>query len=120
MIRISNIKIAAQKEQKKILEQEICRLLRIKSLQQLEYHIVKKSIDARKKESIFCIYTVDVAGLKEEAKLVAKCKKDNIAIAKPEVYMEPVNGQELLQNRPVVIGAGPAGVFAALLLAEHG
>ena len=44
MIRISNIKIAAQKEQKKILEQEICRLLRIKSLQQLEYHIVKKSI----------------------------------------------------------------------------
>ena len=120
MIRISNIKIAVQKEQKKVLEQEICRLLRLKSLQQLEYHIVKKSVDARKKESIFCIYTVDVAGIKEEAKLVAKCRKDNIAIAKQEQYAEPVHGDAVLSGRPVVIGAGPAGLFAALLLAEHG
>ncbi len=120
MIRISNIKINAQKEQKKVLEQEICRLLHIKSLQQLEYHIVKKSIDARKKESIQCIYTVDIAGLKDEAKIVAKCKKDNITIAKQEQYAEPIHGIELLEHRPVVIGAGPAGLFAALLLAEHG
>lgn len=120
MIRISNIKIAAQKEQKKVLEQEICRMLRIKSLAQSSYHIVKKSIDARKKESIQCIYTVDVAGLKDEAKIVAKCKKDNIAIAKQERYEEPLHGDKKLVNRPVVVGAGPAGLFAALLLAEHG
>ena len=71
MIRISNIKIAAYKEQHKVLEQEICRLLHIKSLQNLQYHIVKKSVDARKKDSIQCIYTVDVSGLKDEAKIVA-------------------------------------------------
>ena len=82
MIRISNIKIGAHKEQKKILEQEICRMLHIKSMQGLSYHIVKKSIDARKKESIQCIYTVDIAGMKDEHKVVAKCKKDNITIAK--------------------------------------
>ncbi|MBQ5857390.1 MAG: NAD(P)/FAD-dependent oxidoreductase [Peptococcaceae bacterium] len=120
MIRISNIKVAAQKDQKKVLEQEICRMLRIKSLAQSSYHIVKKSIDARKKESIQCIYTVDVAGLNDEAKLVAKCKKDNISIAKQERYAEPVHGDKKLANRPVVVGAGPAGLFAALLLAEHG
>ena len=120
MIRISNVKIAAQKEQKKVLEQEICRMLRIKSLAQLQYHIVKKSIDARKKESIQCIYTVDVAGLKDEAKIVAKCKKDNITIAKQERYEEPIHGDKPLGHRPVVVGAGPAGLFAALLLAEHG
>ena len=120
MIRISNVKIAAQKEQKKVLEQEICRMLRIKSLAQLQYHIVKKSIDARKKESIQCIYTVDVAGLKDEAKIVAKCKKDNITIAKQERYEEPIHGDKPLSHRPVVVGAGPAGLFAALLLAEHG
>ena len=43
MIRISNIKVAAQKDQKKVLEQEICRMHRIKSLAQSSYHNVKKT-----------------------------------------------------------------------------
>ena len=120
MIRISQIKIAAQKEQRKELEREICRLLRLKSLQQISYTIVKKSVDARKKEAIQCIYTVDVAGVKEGAKGVAKCRKDTITIAKQECYQEPAHGELQLSGRPVVIGAGPAGLFAALLLAEHG
>ena len=120
MIRITNIKIAAHKEQKKVLEQELCRLLHIKSLQNLQYQIVKKSIDARKKESIQCIYTVDVSGVKDEAKVVAKCKNNNITIAHKESYTEPAHGDKTLLYRPVVIGAGPAGLFAALLLAEHG
>ena len=120
MIRISNIKIGAQKEQKKVLEQEICRILHIKSLQGLSYRIEKKSVDARKKESIQCIYTVNIAGMKDEHKVVSKCKKDTVTIAKEEQYTEPVHGTHPLQHRPVVIGAGPAGLFAALLLAEHG
>ena len=95
MIRITNIKIAAHKEQQKVLEQELCRLLHIKSLQNLQYHIVKKSIDARKKESIQCIYTVDVSGVKDEAKIVAKCKNNNITIAHKESYTEPVHGDKL-------------------------
>ena len=120
MIRITNIKIAAHKEQQKVLEQELCRLLHIKSLQNLQYQIVKKSIDARKKESIQCIYTVDVSGVKDEAKVVAKCKNNNITIAHKESYTEPAHGDKTLSYRPVVIGAGPAGLFATLLLAEHG
>ena len=114
MIRISNIKIGAHKEQKKVLEQEICRMLHIKSMQGLSYHIVKKSIDARKKESIQCIYTVDIAGLKDEQKIVAKAKKDTITIAKEDRYVEPVHGETALQHRPVVIGAGPAGCRIAI------
>lgn len=120
MIRISNIKIGAHKAQQKVLEQEICRILHIKSLQGLRWRIVKKSIDARKKESIQCIYTVDVAGIPEEAKVVSKCKKDTVSIAKEEGYIAPVPGTIVLNHRPVVIGAGPAGLFAALTLAEQG
>ncbi len=120
MLRISNIKIAAQKDQKKVLEQEICRILHVKALKPLRYHIVKKSIDARKKEMVFCIYTVDIEGVKEERKFAAKLKKGALSVVHPEVYVEPVHGAEPLHHRPVVIGAGPAGLFAALLLAEHG
>ena len=120
MIRISQIKIAAKKEQMQALEQEICRLLHVKTQRKLQYQIVKKSIDARKKESIFCIYTVDVAGLANEAKVVQRCRRNTVTIAPVETVPEPIAGQELLQHRPVVIGAGPAGLFAAFLLAERG
>ena len=80
MIRISNIKIAARKEQMPALEQEIRRMLHLKPQSELGYQIVKKSVDARKKEAIFCIYTVEVKGLRDEVKLVQRCKKDNITI----------------------------------------
>lgn len=120
MIRIRDIKIAAHKPQKQTLEKEIRCLLHLKGPAAYKYQIVKKSVDARKKESIFCVYTVDVAIEQDEVKLVEKCKKNNITIAKPEIYSEPVAGTAILKNRPVIIGAGPAGLFAAFLLAEHG
>ena len=120
MIRISQIKIAAKKAQTQALEQEIRRLLHVKPQTKLQYQIIKKSIDARKKESIFCIYTVDVAGLANEAKVVQKCRRNTITIAPSEAVSEPVAGQGILRQRPVVIGAGPAGLFAAFLLAERG
>ncbi len=120
MIRIANIKISAQKEQMKVLEQEICRQLRIKQLKPLRYHIVKKSIDARKKENIFCVYTVDVAGCQEEERLVNRLKRGSVSIVNPEQYVNAVPGAGVLNHQPVIIGAGPAGLFAALTLAEQG
>lgn len=120
MIRISQIKIAAKKAQEQALEQEIRRLLHVKPQAKLQYQIIKKSIDARKKDSIFCIYTVDIAGLVNEEGVVQKCRRNTITIAPSVPASEPVAGQSILQQRPVVIGAGPAGLFAALLLAERG
>ena len=73
-----------------------------------------------KRNLFFCIYTVDVAGLANEAKVVQKCRRNTITIAPSEAVSEPVAGQGILRQRPVVIGAGPAGLFAAFLLAERG
>lgn len=120
MIRIQNIKLSAAVDQTPALEQEICRQLRLKTNKVPAYRIVKKSIDARKKESIFCLYTVDVSGISGEGQLVKKLRKDNIRLQEPEVYPEPVPGEEVLAYRPVVIGAGPAGLFAAYTLALQG
>lgn len=121
MIQISNIKIAAKKDQKAALEKEIHYLLHLKPKQEVSYRIQKKSIDARKKESIFCIYTVLVDGGEKEAGMVKKCGKNNsISIVTPKVYKEPVHGTKNMAKRPVVVGSGPAGLFAAYLLAKHG
>jgi len=63
---------------------------------------------------------VDVNGVANEAELVKKCKNNAIKQYTPEQYSEPEHGDSPLRNRPVIIGAGPAGLFAAYTLAKHG
>ena len=80
----------------------------------------KKSIDARKKDDIRILYTVDVTVHKDEGKLLRRLKKDpKVTPAKTPVYHVPVP-QVLPDERPVVVGFGPGGMFAALVLAEAG
>ena len=85
-----------------------------------EYEIRKRSIDARKKPDISYSYSIDV-GLLNEAKYLKKNK--TLSIAKPVVYAyEDAKKLEIQEEskRPVVVGFGPAGIFAALLLARSG
>ncbi|AYA99391.1 NAD(P)/FAD-dependent oxidoreductase [Lachnoanaerobaculum umeaense] len=85
-----------------------------------EYEIRKRSIDARKKPEISYSYSIDVS-LLNEAKYLKKNKA--LSIAKSVVYAyEDAGKLEILEEskRPVVVGFGPAGIFAALLLARYG
>ncbi len=83
-----------------------------------EYRIHKRSIDARKKNDVRFVYAVSVTGdfpaLSEENARLSGIKE--------QLSEEPAPsfGKEPLSARPVVVGAGPAGLFAALLLAENG
>ena len=120
MIRISGIKIDAHKEQRKIIMNEIAPTLHIKLDEIIDYTINKQSIDARKKDRVYFIYTVDVKVKGNEGKLVQKCKNNNVSIAKIERYQYPELGDKQLDESPVVIGAGPAGLYATLILAELG
>lgn len=91
--------------------------LRVSEIQDLK--IVRKSLDARKKDNIHFIYSVDVAPVQDEARLLQRRKCRNIFPA-PEYHywipaLEPAGA-----GAPMVVGFGPAGMFAALVLAEAG
>lgn len=84
-----------------------------------DYKIVKKSIDARKKPDLYYSYTIDV-NVSNEDKILKKINDKDIFISPREEYKFIVTGDNLLKNRPIVVGAGPSGLFCAYMLASHG
>ena len=93
-------------------------LLKIKESDLLSYTIFKQSIDARRRDRLDFVYTVDVA-VENEAAILAK-KLPNVIEAPVVAYEYPTMGEKELTKRPVIVGFGPAGMFAALVLAEMG
>ena len=122
MIRISQLKLPCG-HSRGDLEGRVRKILRLGGGEPLRIEIRKHSIDARKKPQLFDIYTVDAdlgIGLRAEKKRIAKLRSKDISVVQPSEYSFPEAGCEKMEKRPVVIGAGPAGLFCALMLAEHG
>lgn len=116
MIRISQIKLPPEHTGQDLL-QRAGKLLKVSPDQIKELHIIKKSIDARKKPELFFVYTIDVLVEREE-KVLARCQNKNVTTAKKKPYQIPDAPVNVSGRRPVIIGAGPAGLFAAYLLAQ--
>ncbi len=109
MIRISDLKLPVYKEHE--LEKKILKTLNIKKDNLLDYSIIKKSVDSRKKPDVFFVYTIDCK-LKNEKKVSKKFKRVDV-----EKYTYPKVNKK---SSPVIIGFGPAGLFAAYILSELG
>lgn len=118
MIRISQIKLSVDHTEEELLART-AKLLKLPVSSILEYRIVKRSLDARKKEEIRYIYTLDIS-VNKEAALVKKARNANISIAPDQRYHFPESGAGRLTKRPVIVGSGPAGLFCGLFLARHG
>ena len=124
MIRLANIKIRINKAAQLDLERQALRKtilskLKIKEQELIEFAIFKKSIDARKKDEIFYVYTVDV-NVRNEERILGKCNSEGITVTPDLSYQGVPFGSEHMTERPVVIGMGPAGLFAGLMLAKNG
>lgn len=124
MIRIPNLKLKIDKvvnnnAEKQALHNTILSKLKINGNELIAFSIFKKSIDARKKDAIVYVYTVD-ATIKNETAIFKKCGKAGITSSPDMSYKSVVPGNETLNHRPVIIGMGPAGLFAGLMLAKNG
>lgn len=118
MIRINQIKLNISQSESE-LEGRIRKLLRLKS-EKISYEIVKKSLDARHKDKLMYVYSVDVrCGGIDEIKRVKELDDKNIMYTDTAKYVFP----EVLLGRDkqiAVVGSGPAGLFCGLFLARAG
>lgn len=110
MLRINNLKIRKDLTEYEIFELAIEKA-HVKKDDILAWHIARKSIDARKKEDVHYTYSIDIE-VKDEKKYrkLEKVKSFNI----PTIKIK-----NNLSTRPIIIGAGPAGLFAALTLIQN-
>ena len=101
------------------LEKKIQKILKLNHKQRFTYHIVKESIDARKKPELFMVYTIQVS-CEKEGFVLKNAKNPSVIRINPKKYELPETGNEDCVHKPLIIGAGPAGLFAAFLLVEVG
>lgn len=121
MIRIEGIKLPINHSAKQ-LEKKVISAVRLERLPEgSNVKIKRKSLDARHKPDLSYVYTVDLCiDEKTERRIVGKIKNGKVTLVTEEKYMIPDTGEMALKNRPVVVGAGPAGLFCAYLLAQKG
>ena len=118
MIRINEIRLNLN-EDEALLKAKAARLLKINEKYINSLSIFKKSVDARKKDDVHFSYSVDVEIALDENQIVSKCKSNKVSIVKPYIY-EPVQNKRKSAFRPVIVGFGPAGMLAGIILAEAG
>ena len=117
MIQVQQLKLPVGHKDTALLEALIAKL-HVKKDDILSFEVAKRSLDARKKPELFYSYVVNVQ-VKNQAAVLKKKPKNTIPFEK-KIYQLPTPLKEAPSLRPVIIGTGPAGLFAGLVLARLG
>ena len=112
MIRLRQIRVLVEEDSRELLIKKIKKVLQVDDIRDVT--IVKRSIDARQKSSLFYVYEVDVT-CQDEMRIIKKTHSPNVFLAPNEEYIIPAAGSLLMKERPVIIGSGPAGLFCGYL-----
>ena len=135
MIQIQQLRLRPDHTQADLLDR-VRKELRLEKDVPMEVTILRQSVDAHRRPDIFLVYTVEVS-VRSEKTILSRCRKNpKVSRSERKPYRFPFaqkNGlpmEEMLRleeklpseetRRPVIVGAGPAGLFAALLLARAG
>jgi uncharacterized FAD-dependent dehydrogenase len=123
-IRVSNLRLSIAAPEA-ALPGHLARALGLKQEDVQRWRILRKSLDARDKEALQFVYSVEAVIGEDEPRLLATVRKHVPPSIRVEPYAEPpfempAPGRRPLTHRPVVIGSGPAGLVAACFLAEQG
>ena len=116
MIRVRQIKVSVKNDNIDKLYSELVRKLKINVNDIVNVKFVKKSIDARHKDNVCFVYEVDV-----DVKDISRIKFDNdVSMSVSNKYSYSLSGSLSLNNRPIIVGSGPCGLFCAYELAKEG
>ena len=123
MIRITDLKLELNQALHEAMEiaslkQQLVKQYRLNPHQIQSLSLYKKAVDARKKEHIVMVYSIDLH-IDDEASLLQK-NYPNVSVAPDMTYQHVPHGEKTLSHRPVIIGFGPSGIFSALVLAQRG
>jgi len=125
MLRIAEIQLPLDHPEADLRSAILARL-GIPEAQLLRVSLFRRSYDARKKSAILLNYTVDVE-VQDEAEVLSRQPRQGKGVNKTEIVPTPDMNYRFvakapvgLHQRPVVIGTGPCGIFAGLILAEMG
>lgn len=118
MIRINQLKLPITHTPED-LKKKTAKTLRINESQIKELKIIRQSLDARHKNDLLFVYTIDAA-VNQENKIIKKVNNNNIMLINLKEYQFPKQGDRKLKHRPVIVGFGPAGLFCGYMLAKAG
>lgn len=125
MLRLTEIKLPIEAADTLIHQTDVIRAAVLKKLaipgsDLLSVNIFKRGVDARKSHAILYVYSLDVE-VKNEHLITVKFAKDPHVKPAPDTsYKLIAKNTASIKVRPVIVGFGPAGIFAALILAQAG
>jgi uncharacterized protein len=119
MLRITELKLPLNHPESAI-KIAILERLGIAEPELISYSVFRRAHDARKRNDIHLIYTIDVETNKEED-ILSRLKADlKISLTPDTTYRYVTQAPRNLKTRPIIIGLGPCGLFAGLILAQMG
>ncbi len=119
MLRLTELKLPLDHSEQ-ALRASICSRLNVGADELQGFEVVRRGHDARNKKNILFVYSLDVL-LKDEKAVLARLAGDRHVVPSPEsTYRFVTHAPVGLKTRPVIIGSGPCGFMAGLLLAQMG